>query len=94
LKRSVSVLGTGDEILKLVPSSVFAPIKRGTALNFPSRISWLGYPVRKSPSMIGFQTWLGAAAKRVEELRFLRHASWFEVVQQPTVRVRFSTGGE
>lgn len=53
--------------------------------------------MRKVPSMSGFHTWVGAAAKRVSWSRARRHGRMVvavqpEVDQHPTVRVRFSTG--
>lgn len=50
--------------LKLMPSSEFAPTKSGTLMNLSSLMRVDGYVVRKSPSTVGFHTWLGCAAKR------------------------------
>jgi hypothetical protein len=52
--------------LKLTPSSELAPTRSSTLMNLSSLMRVDGYAVRKSPSTVGFHTWLGRAAKRSE----------------------------
>jgi hypothetical protein len=53
-------------------------------------MSWLGYAVRKDPSMMGFQVSVWRASTRVCSGTLRRQASWFFEDQQPAARVRFS----
>ena len=60
-------------------------------MNLSSFMRVDGYAVRKSPSTIGFHTWLGCAAKRLVDDSERKQNIWLEPVQQPVVRVKFST---